>query len=140
WFLGVALFSWLLKIIMQFLSAFPAISDFAFFNRDAIMTYLHLSFLGFTSCFLIGLLISRKHLSASGSISKVGFGLFLVGVVVMEFTIGMKSLPQFLSLAMFQSIKFILFMDAFILFISIFILLFFAFILPNRAIKQKKFL
>ena len=140
WFLGVALFSWLLKIILQFWSAFPAISNFAFFNRDAIMTYLHLSFLGFTSCFLIGLLISRRYLSASGSISKLGFGLFLVGVVVMEFTIGMKSLPQFLSLEMFQSIKFILFVDAFILFISIFILLFFAFILPNRAIKQKKIL
>ena len=138
WFLGVALFSWLLKIVMQLFSAFPAVSDFAFFNRDAIMTYLHLSFLGMTSCFLIGLLIVRKYLSVSGIISRIGFILFLVGVVLMEVTIGMKSLPQYLSLELFQSIKYLLFADALILLISIFILLFFAFILPNRAIKQKR--
>lgn len=140
WFLGVALFSWLLKIIMQLLSAFPAISDFAFINRDAIMTYLHLSFLGTTSCFLIGLLIVRKNLSVSNLISRVGFGLFIAGVVLMEVIIGMKSLPQYLSLEIFLSIKYLLFADALILFISIFILLFFAFILPNRTIKQKRFI
>lgn len=137
-FFGVALFSWLLKITMQFLSVIPIISSFAFFNRDAIMTYLHLSFLGFASCFLIGLLLVHKYFSTSSLISKIGFGFFLVGVVLMELTIGLKSLPQFLSLPLFNTINSALFAESLMLFFSITIMLFFAFILPNRSKKQKR--
>ncbi len=139
WFLGLALFSWLLKITMQFLSAFPAISSFTYFNREAIMTYLHLSFLGFASSFLIGVLIEKKYFSTSSLISRVGFGLFLVGVVLMELTIGLKSMPQFLSLKIFKSINIALFVESLMLFFSISMLLFYAFILPTRLGKRKSF-
>jgi hypothetical protein len=137
-FFGIALFSWLVKISMQFLSVFPAISSFAYISRDAIMTYLHLSFLGVTSCFLIGLLIFKKYLSTSSLISKVGFGLFLVGIVLMEMMIGMKSLPQFLNLQLLKSINTMLFAASLMLFFSIATMLFFAFILPNRSVKQNR--
>lgn len=137
-FFGVALFSWGLKIVMQFMSVFPLVSGFAYHNRDAIMTYLHLSFLGFASCFLIGLLLAKKYFSASNLISKVGFGMFLIGVVLMELSIGLKSLPQFLNLALFKTINIALFAEALMLFFSVAIMLFFAFILPNRSIKQKR--
>lgn len=139
WFFGIALASWLLKIMMQFLSPLPFISEFAYFNREAIMTYLHLSFLGFTSCFLIGLLIVKNYLSTSGTISKVGFGLILVGVVLMELTVGLRALPQFLNLSMFKLLNAALFGESLMLFFGIAILLFLAFIFPNRAIKQKRF-
>ena len=139
WFFGIALASWLLKIMMQFLSPLPFISEFAYFNREAIMTYLHLSFLGFTSCFLIGLLIVKNYLSTSGTISKVGFGLILVGVILMELTVGLRALPQFLNLSMFKLLNAALFGESLMLFFGIAILLFLAFIFPNRAIKQKRF-
>jgi hypothetical protein len=139
WFFGVALASWLVKIMMQFLSPLPFISEFAYFNREAIMTYLHLSFLGFTSCFLIGLLIVKNFLSISGIISKIGFGLVLVGVVLMELTIGLKSFPQFLNLSMFKLLNAALFGESLMLFFGIAILLFYAYIFSNRAIKQSRF-
>ena len=139
WFFGIALASWLLKIMMQFLSPLPFISEFAYFNREAIMTYLHLSFLGFTSCFLIGLLIVKNFLSASRIISKVAFGLILVGVVLMELTIGLKSFPQLLNLKMLKTINMALFAESLMLFFGIAILLFYAYIFSNKAIKQSRF-
>ncbi len=138
WFFGIALCSWLLKIMMQFLSPLPFISEFAYFNREAIMTYLHLSFLGFTSCFLIGLFIVKNFLSTSGTISKIGLGLILVGIVLMEMTIGLKSFPQLLNLEILRSLNISLFVESLMLFFGIAMLLFYSFIVSNRVIKQRR--
>jgi len=137
WFFGIALFSWLAKIMMQFLSAIPSITEYVYLSRDIIMTYLHLSFLGFTSCFMIGLLILKKHLSVESRICRVGYMLFLIGVISMELTIGLRSIPQYLNIELYQSINVLLFAEAFILFISIFIILFYGFILSHKAIKHR---
>ena len=138
WFFGIALFSWLLKIVMQFLSSIPTIADFVYLSRDAIMTYLHLSFLGFTSCFVIGLLIANNYLKTGNLVSRIGYMLFLLSVVSMELTIGLRSIPQYLSFNLFQSINTILLVESFLLFTSIFIILFYGFILSNRVAKQRK--
>lgn len=127
WFMGLSLFSWLLKIILQFISVFPVFSDFAYVNRDAIMTYLHLSFLGFTSCFLFGIFIINKVLSVSNVISRVALGLFSVMVVLMELTIGIKSLPQYLDIHNLHLVKTSLFIQSMILLISLTALVFFSF-------------
>jgi len=137
WFFGIALFSWLLKIMMQFLSTIPIITDFVYLSRDAIMTYLHLSFLGFTSCFVVGLLIKQYYLSAESLISRIGYFLFLLGVISMEVTIGLRSLPQFLTQNLYKSINSLLLIEAIILLVSVFIMLFFGFILSNRATKHR---
>ena len=137
WFFGVALFSWLMKIMMQFLSAIPVVTEFAYLSRDAIMTYLHLSFLGFTSCFVIGVLIRQNYLKTESVMARVGFVAFLVAVVTMELTIGLKSIPQYLDLQLYRSVNTLLLIESIVLFGSIFIMLFFAFILSNRAIKLR---
>ena len=95
WFFGIALFSWLLKIMMQFLSVIPIVTDFAYFNREAIMFYLHLTFLGFASVFLVGFYMIRQYLWYEGKVLKMGYILLLVSIVLMELTIGLKALPQF---------------------------------------------
>jgi len=136
WFFGMALFSWLLKIMLQFLSVIPVITDFVYLNRDAIMTYLHLSFLGFSTCFIIGLFIFKRHLYITGKVSQLGFLLFLVGVGLMELTIGLRSLPQYLSLEFFSLLNYLLFFESILLFVSVFIMMLFSFILPGRFIKQ----
>ena len=136
WFFGMALFSWLLKIMLQFLSVIPVITDFVYLNRDAIMTYLHLSFLGFSTCFIIGLFIFKRHLYITGKVSQLGFLLFLVGVGLMELTIGLRSLPQYLSLEFFSLLNYLLFFESILLFVSVFIMMLFSFILPGRVIKQ----
>ncbi len=125
WFMGLSLFSWLLKVILQFMSVFPVFSDFVYISRDAIMTYLHLSFLGFTSCFLFGIFIINKVLSVSNVLSRVALGLFSGMVIFMELTIGLKSLPQYLDLQNLHLVKTSLFIQSMILLISLIVLLFF---------------
>ena len=139
WSFGIALFSWLLKIMMQFLSAFPFITEFAYFNREAIMTYLHLSFLGFTTCFIIGVFIYKNYLSTSGSISRIGLGVFLGTIILMELTLGLKSLPQLLTVELFKILNISLFIESALLFGSVLILLFYSFILPTRSRKRRRY-
>lgn len=137
WFFGIALFSWLLKIMMQFLSAIPLVTDFVYLSRDAIMTYLHLSFLGFTSCFIIGLLILKNYLKTNTRIARLGYVVFIVSIVMMELTIGLRSIPQYLNLEFYTSINILLFAESLILLLSISIILFYGFILSSRVVKQK---
>jgi hypothetical protein len=139
WFFGIALFAWMVKIMMQFISVIPVVTDFAYFNREAIMTYLHLTFLGFVSCFLIGLFIIKKHLSVFNGMAKFGYVLFLVSVASMEMTLGAKSFPQFLSIPAFGMINILLLIEGGLHFLSLIIILFYGFIFPKRAGKQKDF-
>ena len=96
------------------------------------MTYLHLSFLGFTSCFIIGLLIAIKILSTSSMISKIGLAFILFGVVFMELTIGLKSFPLLLNVKILKSLNVLLLVESFILLLGIAMLLFYSFIFPKR--------
>ena len=139
WFFGIALFSWLLKIMMQMLSGLPIVSDFVYMSRDAIIMYLHLSFLGFTTCFIFGMLLAKNYLFALNRISNIGFILFIIGVVAMEIAIGLKSLPQYLNMKILQLLNRILFIDTVLIFAGVFVILFFAFLLSNRAIKQRSY-
>lgn len=138
WFLGVALFAWLMKIMLQFISVIPVVTQFAYYNREAIMAYLHLSFLGFASCFIIGLLIIKKYLFVTGTMSKTGYILFIAGVVLMELTIAVKAFPQFLSLELFGTINFLLLAEAVLLFIGVAIILFYGFIIPKGAYNKRQ--
>ena len=137
WFFGIALFSWLMKIMMQFLSAIPIITDFVYLSRDAIMTYLHLSFLGFTSCFIIGLLILKGYLSTQSLFSRTGYVMFIVGVVIMEITIGLRSIPQYIGFDFFSVINYLLFSESVLILLALVLILFFGFMLSNRATKQR---
>ena len=137
WFFGVALFSWLLKIMMQFLSAIPAITNFVYLSRDAIMTYLHLAFLGFSSCFIVGLLIEQQYLKTTSLIARFGYLGFIVSVIAMEITIGLRAIPQYLSIEIYQFLNGLLLIESILLFVSIFCLLFFGFIFSNRTLGRR---
>ena len=139
WLFGISLFSWLLKIMMQLLSGIPTVSDFVYFSRDAIIMYLHLSYLGFATCFVLGLLLIKSHLFTINRTSKIGFFLLIIGIVVMEIGIGLKSLPKYLNLELLRMLNHLLFIDTVLIFIGVFIILFFAFLLSNRAIKQRNY-
>jgi hypothetical protein len=135
WFFGIALFAWLLKIVLQFISVIPAVTDFAYFNREAIMTFLHLAFLGFASCFLLGMMIIKKYLSVLNKVVRFAYVLFISGIVLTEATLGIKSFPQLLSIEAFKSLNILLFAEAVLLFICLVIILFYGFIIPKRAMK-----
>ena len=136
WFFGVALFAWLLKVMLQFISVIPVVTQFAYYNREAIMAYLHLSFLGFASCFLIGLLIIKKYLFVFSPMARVGYFLFITGAVLMEITVGLKAFPQLLSLEFFKVINILLLAEAVLLFSAVAFILFYGFIIPKRTINK----
>lgn len=132
WFFGIALLAWLLKIMLQFISVIPVVTDFAYFNRDAIMAFLHLTFLGFVSCFLIGLMIIQNHLTIANRAARIGYWLFLLSVVAMEMMISLKAFPQILSFSLFQSTNLILLVASIGSFLSLSIILFYGFLFPKK--------
>ena len=137
WFFGIALFSWLLKIMMQFLSAIPEITTIVYMSRDAIMTYLHLAFLGFSSCFIFGLLIEQQFLKTTSLTARFGYVGFIVSVIAMEITIGLRAIPQYLSIEIYRLLNNLLLIESIVLFLSIFCLLFFGFIFSNRTLGRR---
>ena len=131
-FYGIALISWYIKITMQFLSTIPAMTTFAYTNREAIMTYLHLSFLGFTSCILIGAFISRTYLTTNNVAVRTAYILFLASVILMLVTIGLKALPQILTIELFRMLNISLFAESILIFLSLSSILFFGFVFQKH--------
>jgi hypothetical protein len=80
---SVFLISFFLKILLQFLSAFPLFQQFAFQSRNIVLGYLHLSMIGVISFFLLAFLFRLGWLS-SGRTSSYGNALLLFGFIASE--------------------------------------------------------
>ncbi len=80
---SLACVSLLLKIVLQSLSAVPYLAQFAFSYRPIVIGYLHLSFLGIISFFIIGYLNEVLKESCL-QLNKTGIGIFVFGVVFQE--------------------------------------------------------
>jgi hypothetical protein len=79
----MASIAFILKIILQMLSIIPFLSHYAFGFRPIVIGYLHLSFLGIISFFILGYfnqLLSEIH----QAVSKTGVFIFVTGVLVQE--------------------------------------------------------
>ena len=81
WTMAAAAF--VIKIILQMLSIIPVLSSYAFGFRPIVIGFLHLSFLGIISFFIIGYINQILQTSHCG-ISKAGTGLFVFGVFMQE--------------------------------------------------------
>lgn len=132
-FLGIALFAWGIKISMQLASVIPAVSDFVYYNREAIMTYLHLTLLGFVSNFIIGILIWKSQLSVSGFTVRGGYYSFLAALVVMVTCMGLRSFPQLLGIHMYLLLHQALLWSGLVVFVSILIILIYGLIIPGKS-------
>jgi hypothetical protein len=73
-----------IKILLQFLSVFPALNQFVFGHRPVIIGYLHLVLLAFVSFFLLALGIRFRMLDASRRIIRAGLIIFMSGVLLNE--------------------------------------------------------
>lgn len=80
---SLACIALILKIVLQSLSAVPFLAQFAFSYRPIVIGYLHLSFLGIISFFIIGFLnvVLREN---NFKLNKVGAFVFIFGVVFQE--------------------------------------------------------
>lgn len=92
--------AFIIKIILQMLSIIPLLSSYAFGFRPIVIGYLHLSFLGIISFFILGY-INQALSETYKQISKAGVIFFVTGVLVQEIAlmgqgleaIGSTSLP-----------------------------------------------
>jgi hypothetical protein len=83
----MACIAFIMKIVLQMLSIIPYLSHFAFGFRPVVIRYLHLSFVGIISFFILGyineiLRPAHKHVDGGG-IVVFGIGILIQEIVVM---------------------------------------------------------
>jgi hypothetical protein len=108
WILAAVAF--ILKIILQMLSIIPFLTSYAFGFRPIVIGYLHLSFLGIISFFILGYInqvISKKE----RGISTGGVILFIAGVLAQEIVLMVQGLEA-LEFEPFRYASIILFFTA----------------------------
>jgi len=84
--LSVSLISYIIKIVLQACSSFPAIADMAYENRSFTIAYLHLVFIGFVTFFILGWIYANR-IFVFKKYQWVGLILLLLGFVISEFLI-----------------------------------------------------
>jgi hypothetical protein len=83
---SMAAIAFILKIVLQTFSIIPFFSNYAFGFRPIVIGYLHLSFLGIISFFILGY-IDQVLSERGGNISRAGVIIFTIGVLLQEFTL-----------------------------------------------------
>jgi hypothetical protein len=82
----MAAIAFILKIVLQTFSIIPFFSNYAFGFRPIVIGYLHLSFLGIISFFILGYMNQVLH-ERGGKISGAAVIAFSIGVLLQEFTL-----------------------------------------------------
>ncbi|WP_346755065.1 hypothetical protein [Splendidivirga corallicola] len=90
WLIKLSLLAFVIKILLQSLSAIPEVADMAFQNRNFIIAYLHLIFLGFISFFLIAWLIHHHFINQYSRAVGLGLILLVTGFTISELLIGFQ--------------------------------------------------
>ena len=91
WLWRLASIAFVLKIILQMLSTLPFLSNFAFGFRPVVIGYLHLSFVGIISFFILGYINEFIH-RFRGNVSGIGAVIFVIGFIVQEIILMLQGL------------------------------------------------
>lgn len=91
WLWRFASVAFILKIILQMLSTIPFLSHFAFGFRPVVIGYLHLSFVGIISLFILGYINEFIH-RFRGNVSGIGAIIFVTGFIVQEIVLMLQGL------------------------------------------------
>lgn len=87
-YIGLA---YVIKIILQLGSNFPALSKFAFGFRNIVIAYLHLVLLMCIGTFLLHSILSSGYFKKNKML-KIAFSLFLIGTFLNEFFLGINGI------------------------------------------------
>lgn len=77
----MVLIAFVIKLLLQCLSTIPSLSQYAFGFRPVVIGYLHLSFLGIITFFILG------YINNNLALSRTGVYTFVAGVLVTEITL-----------------------------------------------------
>jgi hypothetical protein len=81
---AVAFWAFLLKTVLQGALAFPAMAQLSYAQRNIVIAYLHLVFIGLLSFFLIGLAAQLRLLNAGSRWVRVGVLFWISSFVLHE--------------------------------------------------------
>ncbi|WP_420583401.1 hypothetical protein [Reichenbachiella sp.] len=79
----ISFFSFLLKTMLQGISVLPQMKELAFFSRNIVMAFMHLSLIGVLTFFFLCWLLIKKWIPEN-SLSKVGVLLIVSGFLSTE--------------------------------------------------------
>lgn len=91
----IAVYSMLLKFVMQLVSSSPYFAAIVFGNRDIIIGYIHLIMLGFVTCGLFWWFEEKDFFDLDSSLSKAGLFTFLFGFTATEILLFMQILVYY---------------------------------------------
>ncbi len=92
-----AIVMFLLKLILQFISAFPLITEMTIVSRNFVIGYLHLVLLGIVTVSLINYFIVKGHIDPTLVHTKRGLALFFTGFIGTELTAFIEAMFKFYS-------------------------------------------
>lgn len=79
-----SIISFVIKLLLQFLSVFPVLNQFVFGHRPVIIGYLHLVMLGFITFFVFAYAASRGLMRMHSTLAKSAVWIFVGGVLLNE--------------------------------------------------------
>lgn len=97
-FILVSFLAFLLKLIAQSLSILGILQNIVFTNRYLIISFLHLTLIGFVSFALFAFLKYSKNINTTGRIDKIGFILLTTGFIINEISLVCASFSTFMFL------------------------------------------
>ncbi len=115
WMYGLALFSFVLKIVLQASSIFPEVSKMAYQYHNFVIGFIHLMMLGVISGFLFAFLLESSLVSLKAKLLKLGVIGFIVGFVATEFILLLQGLFYYFGLGMIPNYYLVLFLFSILL-------------------------
>ncbi|WP_299390320.1 hypothetical protein [uncultured Gelidibacter sp.] len=97
---GLALLSFILKIILQTASLIPQVAEMAYQYRNFVIGFIHLMMLGVISGFLFAVLVQKFPKSDTSISLNFGIYTFILGFVSTEVLLMLQGIYYFLDLGM----------------------------------------
>ena len=88
--------SFMLKILLQGFTVFPAIGNAIFGNRPVIMGFLHMVFLGFVTLFVLAYFKRQGILNSNRTLVNVAIHVFAIAVIINEILLLTQGLASML--------------------------------------------
>ncbi|MEK6481344.1 hypothetical protein WJR50_27630 [Catalinimonas sp. 4WD22] len=88
----LVLMSLVVKNILQLAEALPFVADLAYRQRNLVIAYLHLNFIGITTFFLLGWFVQQRWLDLSTGRQQTGMWVFIMGFILSELALVLQVL------------------------------------------------
>ncbi len=112
WLFSLAIAAFILKVLLQFFSVHPGLSQIAFGFRPIIISYLHLIFLAFISRYLMRIITDKKIISLHYRVTFFGLITLAAGIIINEILLAIQGFASIYYLYL-PNMNLLLFANAF---------------------------